>query len=303
MELEVYLKRVRANMFQWIDELGDSYISNIFKSIEAGKMVRSQLMFYIAEERADEVVPLSSIIELIHLASLLHDDVIDDADTRRGKPSINATEGSKVSIMLGDILYSKAFVELGKYQKDIIEQVAGAVTKLSIGEIADVNLSKEFNSNEELYLNMIYNKTASLIETATKVSALAVGKDGKSFGNYGKGLGIAFQIIDDILDITQTSEQLGKPAMSDFVEGKTTLPYIYLYNYLQEDEREKLISFHQRELSESEKSWLFAKFEESGAIEKAYKFAENESRNALNSIPKDSQELRDIVNKLMGRSS
>lgn len=303
MELEVYLEKVKSNMLQWIDGLESSYISNTFRSIEAGKMVRSQLMFYIAGDRADEIVSLSSIIELIHLASLLHDDVIDDADTRRGKPSVNATEGSKVSIMLGDILYSKAFVELGRYQRDIIEQVAGAVTKLSIGEILDVNLSKEFNSDENLYLNMIYKKTASLIETATKVSALAIGKDGESFGKYGKGLGIAFQIIDDILDIVQTSEQLGKPAMNDFVEGKTTLPYIYLYNYLQGRERERLLSFHQKELNKEEKDWLFVKFEESEAIEKAYKLAEDESEIALRSIPQDSKDLIKIVNKLMSRSS
>ena len=230
MKIEDYLIKVKLKMFEWIEELGDNYITSTFQSIESGKMVRSQLMFYIAENSANEVLNLSAIIELIHLASLLHDDVIDDSDTRRGVPSVNATEGSKVSVMLGDVLYSKAFVELGSYEKEIIQYVAGAVIKLSIGEIADVNLAKKFNSDDNLYLDMIYNKTASLIETASRVSAIISGKNGDQFANYGRNLGLAFQIIDDILDIIQTSEELGKPAMNDFIEGKTTLPYIYLYN-------------------------------------------------------------------------
>lgn len=298
-----YLNRVREVMLQWIEELGDDYILKTFQSIDAGKMVRSRLMFYIAGEKSDKTTHLSAIIELIHLASLLHDDVIDDADTRRGKPSVNATEGSKVSVMLGDILYSKAFVELGKYERNIIEIVAGAVTKLSIGEIIDVNLSKEFNSNEDIFLDMIYKKTASLIETACKSSALMVGKDGDKFANYGKSLGMAFQIIDDILDIVQTSEELGKPAMHDFVEGKTTLPYIYLFNFLDEVGKEKLLSFHKKELNIEEKEWIFEQFEESSAIEKAYKFAEEFSNSALSSISEDQKELREIVNSLMNRSN
>ncbi len=304
MELEVYLEKVKSTMLRWIDNLGDSYITNIFQSIESGKMVRSQLMFYIAGERADEVIPLSSIIELVHLASLLHDDVIDNSDIRRGKPSVNATDGSKIAVMIGDILYSKAFVELGKYNQEIIEQVANAVVKLSIGEISDVNLAKHFNNDEKLYLEMIYNKTASLIETSTKVSALAVDKDGEKFGEYGKGLGMAFQIIDDILDITQTSEQLGKPALNDFTEGKTTLPYIYLFKYLEEEEERKiLVSFHNKRLNESEKKWLFDKFEESQAVQKAYQLAEEYSYKALHSLPEENKKLVSIVHKLISRSS
>jgi octaprenyl-diphosphate synthase len=303
MRLEEYLKRVQVKISEWIDELQEEYITETFSKIESGKMVRSQLMFYIAKDRAEEVINLSSIIELIHLASLLHDDVIDDAETRRGKPSVFATEGSKVAIMLGDILYSKAFVELSQYEPKIIGYIAGAVTKLSIGEMVDVNLSHHFNSNRELYLQMIYNKTASLIEIACRVSAITTQQDEETFGEYGRGLGIAFQVIDDILDITQTSEQLGKPAMSDFLEGKTTLPYISLYNYLDSDGKNKLISLHKKELNSDDERWLLQKFNESRAIEEAYYFAKEESLKALKLIPEDATELRGIVDKLMQRSS
>ncbi len=302
MEKEEYLKKVQNNISTWIQDLGDRYIFNLFNSIESGKMVRSQLMFYIGQNRNDEVVPLSAIIELIHLASLLHDDVIDDADMRRGKPSINVVEGSKVSIMLGDIFYSKAFAELAKYPKEIIEQIANSVVRLSIGELQDVNLSKKFNNDENLYFEMIYNKTASLIETATKVSAILVGKDGAKFGEYGKNLGIAFQIIDDILDITQTAEQLGKPNLNDFVEGKTTLPYIYLYNLLDSPDREKLVSLHGKTLEENDRNWLLSKFQSSGAIEKSYQVAKYYSEKAIYSLPEENSKLVEVVYKLVDRT-
>lgn len=105
-----YLEKIKYNMTTYIKELGNSEILQLFQSIESGKMVRSQIIQLIAEKDDKNVMAISSIVELIHLASLLHDDVIDNSDTRRGKPSINATEGSKISIMLGDILYSKAFL-------------------------------------------------------------------------------------------------------------------------------------------------------------------------------------------------
>lgn len=303
MKTENYLLKVKLKMSKWIDNLDDAYISKLFKSIESGKMVRSQLMFYISKTESDEMVTLSAIIELIHLASLLHDDVIDDSDIRRGVPSVNATDGSKISIMLGDILYSKAFVELGNYDKDIIQYVAGSVTKLSIGEMLDVNLAKKFNSDEDLYIDMIYKKTSSLIESASRVSAMISGKSGEDFAKYGKNLGLAFQIIDDILDIVKTSEDLGKPAMNDFIEGKTTLPYIYLYNKLDYENKNKLKSLHKKELSESESDWILDNFQKYESVEESYNLAQKFSNIALESIPEDEINLKNILNKLMLREN
>jgi octaprenyl-diphosphate synthase len=304
METRDFLEKVKEQVNFWIDSLNDKYISETFRTIESGKMVRSRLMHLIGgEEFEKEMIQLSAIVETIHLASLLHDDVIDDAETRRGVPSVNATEGSKVSIMLGDILYSKAFVELGKYDKEIIEIVAGAVTKLSIGEILDVNLSKEFSSDKDLYLDMIYKKTASLIESACSVSAILSNRDKNQFGEYGKNLGLAFQIIDDILDIVSSSEQLGKPAMNDFVEGKTTLPYIYLYEKSNSEIKNRIESFHKKELSENESSWILEELENSGSLQKALDLAKEFSEKALNSIDKNDVELREIVEALVERSS
>nr|MBP3724147.1 polyprenyl synthetase family protein [Campylobacter sp.] len=202
--------------------------ADMFANINQGKRLRSKLILKIAGENNGAFL-LCAIVELIHLASLLHDDVIDESDTRRGVASINAKFGAKNAIMLGDILYSKAFFEISKFDAKIAEIISEAVCKLSIGELMDVELGLNFNSDKEMYLQMIYNKTAVLIEAASRSAAILGGLESKKYAQYGKNLGIAFQIVDDILDITGDQTQLGKPAMQDFKEGKTTLPYILLY--------------------------------------------------------------------------
>ena len=306
-----YIQKVKKQMQIWIEELNNNYILTKFNSIQSGKMVRSQLIFFISQinhfntQKVDftQIIKLSAIIEMIHLASLLHDDVIDEAETRRGVPSINATEGSKISIMLGDILYSKAFMELGKFEQKIIKIISQAVTNLSIGEIEDVNLAKIFNSDKNLYLDMIYKKTASLIEASTWAAAILIQHpEADKFRVYGKNLGLAFQIIDDILDITQTSEQLGKPAMNDFVEGKTTLPYIYLYSELEEKDRNFLKSLHLKKLDKNETDWLMNNLHRTNSIKKSFKLAKDYSQDALISIQDfQTPELEIIVDKLIQR--
>ena len=200
----------------------------MYAKVPSGKRLRTKLILKIAGADENSVM-LSCIVELIHAASLLHDDVIDEALTRRGVSSINATFGDKTAIMLGDILYSKAFYELTSFDVKIAKNISNAVTLLSLGELQDVQMGESFNSDLNSYMQMIYNKTASLIEASARCGALLCGKDEESFGLYGKNLGLAFQIVDDVLDVTQDSATLGKPSLNDFVEGKTTLPYILAY--------------------------------------------------------------------------
>jgi len=128
--------------------------------------------------------------------------------------------------MLVDILYSKAFTELVSFDKDIAKIVASSVTALSKGEMMDVKMADEFNYDEDKYLDMFYLKTATLIEAAAEASAILAGKDSSSHALYGRNLGLSFQIIDDILDITSDEATLGTPAINDYVEGNCTLPYI-----------------------------------------------------------------------------
>jgi octaprenyl-diphosphate synthase len=240
---------------------------------------------------------------MIHAASLLHDDVIDDAFTRRKQPSINALYGNKTAIMFGDILYSKGFFELNDIDRRVSQTISNAVTQLSLGELKDVSLSKHFNSDKESYMEMIYQKTASLIEASAEAAALLAGKTPGPYRIYGCNLGLAFQMIDDLLDITSDAETLGKPALHDFVEGKTTLPYIYLYESLADEDRARLRALHARKLTEEDQKWIMAGMEEHQIIQKCYleaKILIDEAIALMNQA--DETELSEIAREMIDRN-
>jgi len=263
------LSAVERKIEQFIADLNDKEVASLYASLPHGKRLRAKLILKIAGHSL-AVVKTAAIVEMIHAASLLHDDVIDDAYTRRSRPSLNALYGNKTAIMLGDILYSKGFLELNNISPDVAKLVSNAVVQLSLGELKDVSLSKTFNTDKAIYLEMIYQKTASLMEACAGAAALLAGKDKNAYMTYGRNLGIAFQMIDDILDITMDAETLGKPALHDFVEGKTTLPYIYLYEALDGDDRRRLESLHAKVLSEDEKTWIKSMMHNKGVIQKSY---------------------------------
>jgi len=266
------LEAVERKIEQYILDLEEKDISSIVSKIPAGKRLRARLMLEIAGSSL-VVIKSAAIVEMIHAASLLHDDVIDDAYTRRGVASINATFGNKTAIMVGDILYSKAFYELVDIDREVAKVISNAVVQLSIGERKDVAMSESFNTNKYEYRTMIYQKTAALIEAASEAAAILAKKDRDIYKTYGRNLGIAFQMIDDILDIISDEKTLGKPALNDFKEGKTTLPYIYLYEALDKDDKERLKSMHKRALSKDEQEWILNKFKEHNIIEFAKKEA------------------------------
>lgn len=273
-------------MVEMVASLGDARSVELFHRVPKGKRLRAKLILKIAGV-SDASLKLAAIVELIHAASLLHDDVIDDAFTRRGEDSINALFGNKTAIMLGDILYSKGFSELTFMPNEVAYSVSHAVALLSVGELLDVDLSHAFNDSEERYFDMIYKKTASLIEASAKAAALLAGKDATIYALYGKNLGLAFQIIDDILDITQSSETLGKPSLNDFKEGKTTLPYLYMYRKLSSSDQTKLLSLFQQELDEIQKIWIKTKMNETKALEDSIAYARKLGLEALEVIEKE----------------
>lgn len=263
------LSAVERKIEQFIADLNDKEVTSLYGKLPQGKRLRAKLILKIAGNSLP-VVKTAAVVEMIHAASLLHDDVIDDAYIRRSKPSLNALYGNKTAIMLGDILYSKGFFELNNISAEVSKVVSNAVTQLSLGELKDVSLSDTFNLDKNVYLEMIYQKTASLMEASAGAAALLSGKNQAAYMTYGRNLGLAFQMIDDILDITQDAETLGKPALHDFVEGKTTLPYIYLYEVLKEDEKEKLRSLHAKVLSLEEKGWILSQMKKHKIIERSY---------------------------------
>lgn len=295
------LDAVEKCMLSWIEDLANDEISVLFKNLPYGKRLRAKLVLKIAGE-SDEAIKLAAVIELIHAASLLHDDVIDESLTRRGVSSVNATDGSKVAVMMGDILYSKAFTELVDFDSRISHAVAQAVTTLSIGEYIDVKMGESFNTDEAAYIDMIYKKTASLIEVTSYCAAILVDKEAEDYKLYGKNLGLSFQIIDDILDIVSDEKTLGKPALNDFKEGKTTLPYMYLYKALDEVSQKRLRGAHLQILDANESLWIKAQMKEYKSVEMSYALARSLSDEAIKAVDKhDEKELVSILEEMMGR--
>ncbi len=296
------LEAVERKINQYILTLNEPDIATVISNIPVGKRLRARLMIEIAGSSL-KVIKSAAVVEMIHAASLLHDDVIDDAYTRRGVASINSLYGNKSAIMIGDILYSKGFYELLDLDKDVAKVISKAVVELSIGERKDVQMSESFNVDEDAYRLMIYQKTAALIEAASEAAAIIAKKDRDIYKQYGRNLGVAFQMIDDILDIISDEITLGKPALNDFKEGKTTLPYIYLYNKLDIDEQKTLKSMHKKSLSKNEQKWILTKFKEYNILEESKKEAFELVNEAIELMQKANEKgLEEIAIKMVDRS-
>jgi octaprenyl-diphosphate synthase len=293
------LKIVKEKILEFVKECDDEKSVTLLGHLATGKMLRSKLILKIAGVN-EESIKLCAIVEMIHAASLLHDDVIDEATTRRGSPSVNALYDAKTAIMFGDILYSKAFTELSQMNRKVAYNISSAVTKLSIGEMMDIDLTETFNTDYKLYLDMIYKKTASLIEASAASAAILVDKDEEKYALYGKNLGLAFQMIDDILDITQDAETLGKPSMFDFVEGKVTIPYLLLHQRL--DDKSKLESLFKKELNDEDTLWIKQQMERTDALNDAISQAKALGREAIMILEdENSEDLVKIMREMIER--
>ena len=294
------LQEVKNQIKEFVKVCNHEKSLELLDKLATGKMLRSKLILKIAGVNEDSI-KLCAVVEMIHAASLLHDDVIDEADTRRGQPSVNALYDNKTSIMFGDILYSRAFTELSQMDKRVAYTISNAVTLLSIGEMIDVDLTNNFNTSYDLYLDMIYKKTASLIESSAKAAAIIAGLDVDKYALYGKNLGLAFQMIDDILDITQDSATLGKPAMHDFVEGKVTIPYLLLHERI--EDKTKLESLYKKELSTEESSWIKEQMSITNALNDSILQAKAIGNEAINAVidEENSQTLVMIMKAMIER--
>src|SRR5690606_16978866 len=211
-----------------------------------GKMLRPTLVL-LADEAAGEPSPqaetLAAVIELIHLATLVHDDSVDHSTLRRGMPTINALFSHQVSVIMGDFLYSRAVVELVRFGSlDILEVLARVTNEMTIGEMRQLLAHDPLAFTEDQYDLLIRAKTASLLSGACEVGGLnAPAPQRAALARFGERLGMAFQIIDDLLDYTALSEDTGKPSGLDLREHKVTLPLIHALPRMSAGER-KLVS-------------------------------------------------------------
>jgi octaprenyl-diphosphate synthase len=198
-----------------------------------GKRIRPSLLLLAARSlgyTAHGMIRLGAVVEMVHTATLVHDDIIDGADTRRGRPSTNHTWGNGKCVLAGDWLYMQAFrVALEERNFRVLQLLIGLTQQMVEGELLQMErLGKPISESE--YTDLIYRKTACLFEVSMRLGAVLAGADQAtedSLGEYGRNLGLAFQIVDDVLDLTATEEVLGKPVASDLREGKATLAVIH----------------------------------------------------------------------------
>ena len=246
---------LRDDLIALEDEFGRDTVSNVGAITEigeylrngGGKRIRPALLLLSAKllnYQGQGAVRLGAVVEIIHTATLVHDDIIDEADTRRGRPSANRTWGSSKSVLVGDWLYMQAFkIALSERKFRILELLIGLTQQMVEGELMQMEKLGSAISESE-YNDLIYRKTACLFEVSMRLGACLSGADRTledAMGNYGCNLGMAFQVIDDVLDLTATEQVLGKPVASDLREGKATLAVIHaLENGLLPSERNKI---------------------------------------------------------------
>jgi len=202
-----------------------------------GKRVRPALLMLVAKalsngKETPHSLELAAVVEFIHTATLLHDDVVDESTLRRGRETANAAFGNAASVLVGDFLYSRAFqMMVGPNDLRVMEILSDATNTIAEGEVLQLLNMNDPEVDEESYLRVIRYKTAKLFEASTELGAIIAGAseaERETAAAFGRHIGTAFQLMDDLLDYTADAEQMGKHAGDDLREGKPTLPLIYL---------------------------------------------------------------------------
>ncbi len=229
------------------------------------------------------------MVELLHSATLIHDDVVDGAEMRRGIPSINALWKNKISVLIGDFLLSKGLLYSLEYKDyGFLHIISDAVRRMSEGEILQIQKTRSLDITEKDYLSVISDKTASLISSACAIGALSATQDEsriQAMRNYGEYLGLAFQIRDDLLDYTGDSKKTGKQMGIDIKEKKITLPLIYALTHAPEAEQKKIRSILKSSRKRAYKSGEVIEFVKSrGGLEYAADVAEGFAAKAVAEI-------------------
>jgi octaprenyl-diphosphate synthase len=235
------IKRCFQTRISIIDDVGKHSLSG------EGKRLRP-LLFVLSCElcgyQKQDIYRLSTIFEYIHTASLLHDDVIDNAETRRNKPSASFVWGNSAAVLTGDFLSSLcSSIAIGANNLDFLRVLINTGKKMSEGQALELFHTKDWNMTKEDYMEIIISKTASLMSAACMSAGIISSLDDEKIENlsrFGLNLGIAFQLIDDLLDYTSTEDQVGKPVGKDLREGKVTLPLIYAFSNADGTKRDRI---------------------------------------------------------------
>ncbi len=267
-----------------INQIGSHIINS------GGKRLRPIIHLLSAralDYKGSQHIDLSAIIEFIHTATLLHDDVVDSSDLRRGQDTANALWGNAASVLVGDFLYSRAFemmVEIDQMQ--VMAILSHATNTIAEGEVLQLLNCHDPDTSETRYLEVIHNKTAKLFESASELAAVLCNRpetEQKAMARYGMHLGCAFQLIDDVLDYTSSAEELGKNLGDDLAEGKPTLPLIYAMQH-GTPAQAKLIREAIEKGGLDQIEAIHEAIHDSGAIDYTAECARNEAEQAISAL-------------------
>jgi len=285
VKVEQELSRQTASAFEPVSEITTYLLGG------GGKRLRPALLLLChgyasgASGDARSAIKLASVVELLHSATLIHDDVIDSADTRRGRPSANSRWGNHRSVLAGDWLYMQSFqIALGERNFHVLDILIDLTQKMVEGELIQLSKIGRMDVTEEDALRLATYKTACLFSGCARLGAVLGGFDAaqeEALAEYGRYSGLAFQLVDDLLDFTASSEQLGKPVLSDLKEGKVTLPLIYAMENGHREAREMVARvLEEKEFHSVQPETLVALVRDSGALDRARKLAHDFARRA-----------------------
>ncbi len=280
---------------------------------QKGKRIRPIVVFLAAKtcgNVSESTYRGATLVEILHTATLVHDDVVDDADTRRGLASINAVWKNKVAVLMGDYLLSTG-LNLALNNNDVyfLRRISNAVKTMSEGELLQIQKSRELDTTEEIYLKIIKYKTASLLSTCSEIGAASATESDEhriAMRNYGENVGMAFQIRDDILDYTSRKSILGKPIGGDMKEKKMTLPLIYSLQQAGKSESKKIMKIIKNGAAGKEIQYVVDFVIRNGGIayaeERSHDFG-NQARENISIFPDSDakQSLLSFVNFVMER--
>ena len=254
-----------------------------------GKRLRPMLVIMAARAcgyQGRHHVTLAAIIEFIHTATLLHDDVVDDSDLRRGKETAHAVWGNAASVLVGDFLYSRSFqMMVGVDSMRVMEDLANTTNTIAEGEVEQLLNMHDPEVSQQRYFSVIEKKTARLFEAACQLGAVLTGREdlATALATFGRELGTAFQVADDVLDYSADADKLGKNSGDDLAEGKVTLPLILCREQAGEEDR-KLIDESIRKGDLGQIHRITSLIRDSGALDQARQVAHERANAALAAI-------------------
>jgi len=268
-----------------INQLG-IYIVNA-----GGKRMRPMLTVLAAKAlgyKGKEHISIAAIIEFIHTATLLHDDVVDESNMRRGRETANALFGNSASVLVGDFLYTRSFQMMTKLNNmNIMDILSDATNIVAEGEVLQLMNCNDPDTTEESYLEVIYCKTAKLFEAATRLAAV-ISDQPKDIElamlNYGKHLGTAFQLVDDIMDYTADAKEMGKNVGDDLAEGKPTLPLLYAMKHGSQTQKQLIRDAIEHGNGMDNLTIILEAMKETGALKYTQQKAEEEADKAIMSL-------------------